>query len=67
MLSFVVEKVGSLSNITILTDTQKLTLQFQKIIKKLSIWEPAYINGVPARYNVVEPFIIELEYEAKEE
>lgn len=60
-IRFVVEKDGSLTNMTVLDDKLNIASDFFEIIKEKSVWEPAVFNEKVIRSNFTLPIKIALD------
>lgn len=60
-IRFVVEKDGSLTNITVLDDKLNIANDVFEIIKEKSVWEPAIFNEKVIRSNFTLPIKIALD------
>ena len=58
-IEFIVEKDGSLSNITFSEATEERTKKkFLKVFKKCPKWQPGLLNGKPVRVRYMMPIMI---------
>lgn len=61
ILSFVVEKNGSISGLKIVTPTPSPVLNREalRVVANMGKWEPHQVNGVPERYRFLFPVLFE--------